>query len=294
MVSSVQNQNTTTNSANLQQTEKQEQKESPPPPPHPPLPPITPSVDKSQETSKPPSPAASRTIDWHDAFVPSTWSNWALVVLGIAAIVGAFFTLRAMWTQAGIMRDQTIAARDNAASAKANAEAAGKNIEIFISKERARLTVEPKKLSLVPKVLSVYTVDFSVSIFGTTPAFVTESGCVTYFRPLALVGSTDVEPLMMPLLSLPKIISPNIAALDLSTNLYFRSDPVEAGGIVKEINEDRLFVEFKGFINYRDVFDNERETKFRFLWKYSSLMPIGPSRFGSWEKCGPPEENKET
>jgi hypothetical protein len=36
---------------------------------------------------------------WHDAFGPSTWSNWLLVIVGIGATVAALLTLRAIWRQ---------------------------------------------------------------------------------------------------------------------------------------------------------------------------------------------------
>ena len=36
---------------------------------------------------------------WHDAFAPSTWSNWALVIVGLGATVAALLTLRVIWRQ---------------------------------------------------------------------------------------------------------------------------------------------------------------------------------------------------
>ncbi len=238
--------------------------------------------------------SANNTPDWRDAFAPSTWSTWALVVVGLIAIIGAFFTLSAMRRQARIMQSQTTAANDNAASARASAEVVGKNIDMLISTERARLRVELKELSLVPKAPSIHTVDFIVSIYGLTPAFVTESGCTAYFRPLEQVGSTDAEPHMVSMFALPKIIPPNTTPFNQFTFLLLGSDDARSADLLREISEDRLFVEFRGFINYLDVFNNERETRFRYVWKFSSITPIGTTRFGDWEKCGASEDNKET
>jgi hypothetical protein len=38
--------------------------------------------------------------DWHDAFAPSTWSNWALVIVGVGATIAAIYTLNAIKRQA--------------------------------------------------------------------------------------------------------------------------------------------------------------------------------------------------
>jgi hypothetical protein len=61
--------------------------------------------------------------------------------------------------------------------------------------------------------------------------------------------------------------------------------------LVPEIKASRMFVGVRGFIKYRDVFDTDRETSFRYVWKYPSADEIGD---GSWEKCGAKEENQET
>ncbi len=56
-----------------------------------------------------------------------------------------------------------------------------------------------------------------------------------------------------------------------------------------------MFIVIRGFIKYRDVFDHGREANFRYVWRYSLFSPKdGSERFGSWEKCGPEEQNKET
>jgi len=51
----------------------------------------------------------------HDAFAPSTWSNWALVVVGIGAIVAALLTLKKI-------EEQTVATRDAAVATQKSVE----------------------------------------------------------------------------------------------------------------------------------------------------------------------------
>jgi hypothetical protein len=36
---------------------------------------------------------------WHEGFAPSTWSNWALVIVGIAGSIAALLTLVVIWRQ---------------------------------------------------------------------------------------------------------------------------------------------------------------------------------------------------
>jgi hypothetical protein len=194
-----------------------------------------------------------------------------------------------MKDQAQIMEQQSKTAEEAAKAATLNAKAALENIEMFISKERARLHVQMDDLKLEPRFASVYAVDLRVFIHGTTPAFITDAQCVASWSPPAHVNDTDYVPYMYGM-RLPNPIAPN-------------SDPIEdfsifedeSGDIVNEIKLDRVFVTIWGFIKYKDVFDRERETKFRRAWKYSDVIPVGTEyRPGKWEKCGSKEDNKET
>jgi len=248
--------------------------------------------------------------------------EWALVIVGILTLIfigwqavattraanatqqaaeAAQASTEAIERQIGIMERQTAAtektaeaARDNAIAAKDGADAANKNIEMFISKERAKLRVDLKKLSLTPRPLSVYTVDFTVSIYGTTTAYITETGCSASFLPLEHIGSPETGAAAVSSLSLlPKAISPNTPSIDQYTIFHLGSQNTEA--VISEIKNDKLFVEIRGFIKYKDVFDRDRETRFRYVWKFSSFVPITMGeRYGSWEICGSAEDNRET
>lgn len=220
----------------------------------------------------------------------------ALVLIGIG-------TLGAIWYQAVKTRDAaeatsisaraaqqslTILERQTAATEIA-ANAARDNIELFINKERARLRVGLEKLNLEPEAEGAYIVNFKITIHGTTEAFITDAQGVAGFLPLEHINHTDYVPFMYKI-RVPDVISPN-------------SEPIEdfaifGGGdtdVINEIKLDRLFVYIRGFIKYKDVFDKERETSFRYVWKYSKYSPVGDlSRFGEWEKCGAAEDNLQT
>jgi len=194
-----------------------------------------------------------------------------------------------MKEQAQIMEQQSKTAEEAAKAATLNAKAALENIEIFISKERARLHVQIDDLKLEPRFANVYTADLRVFIHGTTPAFITDAQCVASWSPPANLNDTGYVPFMYGM-RLPNPIAPN-------------SDPIEdfsifedeSGDIVNEIKLDRVFVTVWGFIKYKDVFDRERETRFRRAWKFSGVVPVDAKyRPGKWEKCGSEEDNKET
>jgi hypothetical protein len=83
-------------------------------------------------------------VELHDAFAPSTWSNWALVIVGIGAIISALRTLTAIrkqtkhiGRQALSMRRQTRILRASVAAAEKNAESARITADVLINSDRA-------------------------------------------------------------------------------------------------------------------------------------------------------------
>jgi hypothetical protein len=226
-------------------------------------------------------------------FIVIGWQAWETRRAAEAsrdAAVATQASAEAVRTQVGVMERQTKATEDAAIAAKEGAEAASKNIEMFISKERARLKIGLKPLDLNKEAVA-YTVDFTVDNYGSSAANVIETGCVTYALPLQLVGEPDVcDAVMFPMHSIPSIIPPNKPPLEQYAFLFIQEV------MVNEVVSDRMFVGIRGFIKYRDMFDRERETRFRYVWKYHAFMPTptGAARWGSWEKCGSEEENKET
>lgn len=51
------------------------------------------------QQNKTPTDSSQKAWDWHDSISPQTWSNWALVIVGIAASIYALLTLRAIRRQ---------------------------------------------------------------------------------------------------------------------------------------------------------------------------------------------------
>jgi hypothetical protein len=194
--------------------------------------------------------------------------------------------------QARIMDQQSKATEEAAKAATLNAKAAIENIEMFISKERARLRVEPKPLSLDLKYDVAYGLDVTVSIYGTSPAFVTKSGFSGDIVAAESVG-TDKAFHVLVAMSLPKVIPPASEPNLVNTFIY---TPAKGAVVTtSEIKAGKVCVEIRGFIAYKDVFDRERVTKFRYAWKYLK-WPDGQEHYsvGLWEKCGSDEDNKET
>jgi hypothetical protein len=216
-------------------------------------------------------------------------SNWALVVVGVGGIIVAVRTLKAIATQARIMSHQSVILRHQTRATEKAAKAADKNIEIFISKERARLRVDLKWLILPEPPDRPYTVDFAVSVYGATDAYIVESGCVAYVLPWEHIGEPEVaDAAMFPIPSLPKVISPNAPSEQYA---FFTGENMQE--LLPDIKRHRLFVGVRGFIKYKDVFDRDRETRFRDVRKFS---PYGEAQSGNgtWEPCGAEDDNKET
>jgi hypothetical protein len=194
-------------------------------------------------------------------------------------------------TQAGKQADATNKSAD---AATLNAQAAKESIEMFISKERARLRIDMKPFLISPKTSSTNTVDFTVSIHGPTAAFITQTRCVTYVLTLEYIDSPDAgEALPFHIYNLPAVIPANSPPQEYFAFLFLGGTDEQKEIERKEIKAGKLFVGVRGFIKYRDVFDRERETSFRYAWKYSSMYNLGGD-YGSWLECGTKEENQET
>ncbi len=189
-----------------------------------------------------------------------------------------------MSVQSGILQESVQAARDAA-------EAAKQNTEMFISKERARLQVEMKPLVLPSESNAPYdTVDFTVSAYGQTDAFVTDSLCVAGVGPQEFINYPELwDRVMFPIHSLPSVVVANSAPRECSA-LIGKSGDSGDDLLIQEVKAGRMFVCVRGFIKYKDVFDRERETAFRYVWRYSEAV----ADYGQWGKCGSPEENRET
>jgi hypothetical protein len=215
---------------------------------------------------------------WYATLKRPEWLQVIVAAIGIAVIAWqGFLTRRA------------------AQATEIAARAAKDNIELIISKERARLRIKLSDLKLVPEgELRVYLVNFTVNIFGTTPAFITDTGCSGAILPPEAINDAETgDRAMIPLQGFPDLIPPNSQPIHQFTIFYYSGEETE--GMLEEVRADRFFVMIRGFIKYKDVFDRARETNFRYVWKYEDFtVPPSTERWGHWERCGPPDHNKET
>jgi hypothetical protein len=183
------------------------------------------------------------------------------------------------------MDQQRNATEEAAKAAILNARAAIENIEMFISKERARLRVEPKNLSLDIQHGVAYRLEVVVSMYGPTTAFITGSGFSVDIVPTESVGIPKPHGFWIPMLIPPKVISPSSEPITIGTLhpilLPGKTNPTS------EIKEGSQFVEIQGFITYKDVFDRDRVTNFRYVWRYVRWLE-GRANYGVgvWNKCG--------
>ena len=230
---------------------------------------------------------------WHAAFKRPEWWLVAAALLTLLfvgwqawetkeAAEATRDSVKAIQDQGKIMERQTKAAEDAATAAR-------DNINLFISKERARLKIVMKPLKLVPQFGTVLTVDFTISVYGETAAYISETRCVAYETPLDYINDSELgEAVMFPMHSIPNVIPAKSSPVEEFAFLDFSDEHRES--FLTEINIGRLFVGIRGFIKYRDVFDRERETRFRYVWKFHPMFGT-ISEHGDWEKCGTAEEN---
>jgi hypothetical protein len=221
-------------------------------------------------------------------------------------VVAAFFTLGAIWKQAKEMRKATKAMRESTEAIQRQvgimerqtkatemaAVAAQEGVKIIISKERARIMLEPGTLKLAPPddPLPIDEVTFKVFCYGTTPAFILER-----FASVRVTDSEEPPTKLpnIPMPPLPPVFSPSIEGIEKTTFIFENLGDEQRDAIRK----GKLFIHFYGFIQYRHVFDTEGicETKFRYIWKWSSLpAPPDLEASGFWLKCGPKSDNDET
>jgi len=232
------------------------------------------------------------------------FTKW-LVIVGalqfLALIVQAFafwYTLDAVRTQANLMRVHAEHLENLVAAAKANSEAARDSVEMLISKERARIRIEVGRLEIrrPDDVFPYPEVSYKVFCYGTTPAFPLDSRAT-----LIITDSQEPANKAFPIpMSFPSVINPAAEGIQKSALLF---DTLQENASDR-IRKGELFPHFFGSIKYRDVFDREREYRFRYIWKLSSWLaltiptpgtePPKLEDLGSWYKCGAANDNSET
>lgn len=192
------------------------------------------------------------------------------------------------------------------------ANAATLGVKISISKERFRIKVRPRDqwnfpVDFDPSAQQAVLrheywqgVMYDLHCYGLTEGYILEA-----FDGASVSDSPDAPPLSISRIhNLPWRIDP--------TNPQQSHWPGQARMLTRmetlqdaiDVVEGRKFIHFWGRIKYRDVFfdvfGTDRETSWRWVWKFTGNAgdtaigtPLG-GRFGKWDKCGPPEDNRET
>ena len=192
-----------------------------------------------------------------------------------------------MEQQTGILVESNIATRKAAEAAAKSAEISKLSVDLMISKERARIRIEmgDVKLGDPGDEYAIDEVTFQLFCHGTTPAFIVERmGRVTVSDSPAPVKATR-HPIGG---SLPNVVYPSPYAIMTSTvHIHQHLDDSSRDAI----REGKLIVQFFGQIKYRDVFDNMRETRFRYRW---NVIKVNETNTISYWTKHIDEDNHET
>jgi len=219
-------------------------------------------------------------------------SEWMLVY--IAALTGLAIAYQAremaktteiigkqadlMKRQTDILVDYNKATREAADAAAKSADIAKLSVDHMIAKERARIRIEMDdvKLGGPGDEYAIDEVNYRWFCDGTTPAFIVERmGRVTVSDSPAPV-KTVLHPIGSG--SLPNVFYPSPNAIMDTVIIHGQLDDSKR----EAIRQGKLFLQFYGQIKYRDVFDNLRETRFRYLWKVLQLSES--TRVTYWTK----------
>jgi hypothetical protein len=176
-------------------------------------------------------------------------------------------------TQAGHMSRQTEILRDSVAAAKDGAKAAQEAIELAILRERAKVRIELAPLEV--KHLGVHTWIASVAVnilnLGATKAFPIEtSGVLALSRSSEKYTAKYVHPLITEAV-IPATDKPIEATL---------LDSSAGQDTIWELNTDNRYAHVYGVIRYKDVFEKEHATSFRYTWRTNQWVLAAASILG--------------
>jgi hypothetical protein len=227
--------------------------------------------------------------------VHKDWADYLYIWQSMVLSFAALLTLGAIWYQAretsraakaardsvGEIREQAkIMFRQTIATEKA-AEAARSNVQTIIDKERARIYIEPTPFDrerteqyrslIAPAFGMSRLVYFTVTIRGFTDAIIIKSLAQANVTESPEHSRGDLCIGM----NLPKIIEAGSKAREEWT--FVLSSLAEKD--VTDIREGRQFLHFYGLIRYEDVFRNEHETAFHYLWDIDAPRFGKPAEF---------------
>jgi len=181
--------------------------------------------------------------------------------------------------QLKIMQEQITLAKDSAKIAQ-------DNINLVINKERARLKIFFKKFEPFTDFPEIF---YDATISGTTDAF--DVVGIIGFSLIPSNENVEKTPFRTIPIPLPNVIVSNMP--DIHDNVRFPGRLTESD--VEDINHGRKHVHIKGFLRYKDVFDNTWATDFHKMWVVIDLPypPEDANVFRYWKDLIPQEEKKE-
>jgi hypothetical protein len=224
------------------------------------------SAGKSSKDSEKPPSYFSRLI------APETLPNTLLCLVGFGGIVAAYYTLRAMNQQAGLMERQIVL------------------MERQINKDRARIRIELEDFT--PQYpegredSAIQHIGFKVSVYGSTYAFIDEQG----FEAELMDSPNEALYCGGNIAEVPKVVSPEISPIKLDEVLILTRFEIDS------VLHGKAFIHFRGLIKYHDFSDIPRETVIWEVWKSmgprKGMSVLGGNGF--WRKGDGPEANRET
>jgi hypothetical protein len=230
------------------------------------------------------------TPSWFGFFRwPNGTTTWAIVLTLLAIAEQTRETAKA----AKATQRAAEATDKSALAAEKSAKAAADNIELVINKERARLRVEIGEMKIDSSINSIpVVITYSVFCDGPTPAFITAASATVDATESSDVSVDRMAQLRItfPMHGIPPVFHPNIEGLVLRALLF---QVIPEGDVRDLINNRSVFIHFHGIIEYTDVFDRQRYTRFRYLWDVQD-RPLYGGPVGNWTKYGPKEDNEAT
>jgi hypothetical protein len=209
--------------------------------------------------------AKQNTPEWCAALKRPEW--W-LVFVGIIGIGAAIRTLKVIEKQA----------------------------DTYVAKERARITIEVNPIDPVLNSQFALKIPYRIRCWCPTPAFVVDAVATARLthsdKPFAAIQESIPTMEADEAIDIPKIITQSEVIEEVAYIWGFDEPDI------KGVQEQKLFIHFRGFITYRDIFNSSKEAphrvKFHYCWHHEAVSIIPGMRSGKWLKFWSKEENSET
>jgi hypothetical protein len=257
-----------------------------------------------------------KTWNWHDAFSPPTWSNWALVLVGIGGVIAALVTLciikqqtRHIARQAQSMRYQTTHLRNSVIQARRGAKAALLNAQAVLNSERPWILIPTKsefseieQPLLFPKLPGEFRISYCnvwIKNFGRTPAEIIE-------QKIRLAIGEELQAIPDPAIYESKEATqenysfpPNdkmVVQATFDPDGFISAD--DLAQITSKVKKTK-YIWLCGYFKYRDTFGRINgpiyETRICYRWVYDAQSQLDSDIHKSfWIMAGPREYNRAT